>query len=340
MSNSQVLVAGTGGITLMDNSGSDLGYPVKMRLGVLSAKLAKLPAPELTELLSMEHRPGQIAPAKTSLKSGVSIRPGHVLKVAYNQVPDTFNHFLYDWRTDMRYSAGQLLEFLQQRQPSGGRWNIVAHSQGGLLVILASKMLANRDDFSRLVAGVTFVGVPLAGTLNAALAMINGDQMGETTVSQFKTILRTWPSLYQMLPAWPAMVDTGGAPLPSSAQLTSPGGWGSLQNISTDLLDRAVEVQRQLRDPLGWMEGDIQIRMLFAVNRETATALKANTSGPSGKPKSNANGDTLVPFGQTIRWVGEHIVPYVESYQSPCREHAFLNCDPAIATRIKQLQLP
>lgn len=63
MSNSQVLVAGTGGITLMDNSGSDLGYPVKMRLGVLSAKLAKLPPPELTELLSMEHRPGQIAPA-------------------------------------------------------------------------------------------------------------------------------------------------------------------------------------------------------------------------------------------------------------------------------------
>jgi hypothetical protein len=63
MPNAQLLVPGTGGITLMDNAGKDLGYPVKMRLGVLSARLAKLPSPDLLELLSMEHRPGQIAPA-------------------------------------------------------------------------------------------------------------------------------------------------------------------------------------------------------------------------------------------------------------------------------------
>jgi pimeloyl-ACP methyl ester carboxylesterase len=337
MSNSHVLVAGTGGITLMDETGSDLGYPVRMRIGVLSAKLAKLPAPELTELLSMEHRPGQIEPAKTSLKAGVSIRPGHVLTVAYNQIPDSFNHFLYDWRADMRYSAGQLLDFLQQRKPTGGRWNIVAHSQGGLLVILASKMLPDREDFSKLVAGVTLVGVPLAGTVNAALAMINGDQMGETTVSQFKDILRTWPSLYQMMPAWPAMVDSAGAPLPSAAQLTSRGGWGTLPNISDDLLRRAVEVQRQLRDPLAWMEGNIQVRALFAVNRNTGVTLKTDANGPMGKVGGETKGDSLVPYDQTMRWIGEHLVPFVESYQAPCREHAFLNCDPAIVTRIKQL---
>lgn len=338
MANSNVLVAGTGGITLMDNTGADLGYPVKMRLGVLSKKLAKLPPPELTELLSMEHRPGQIAPAKTSLKAGVSIRPGHVLEVAYNQIPSSYNHFLYDWRADLRHSTAQLLDFLQQRRPANGRWNIVAHSQGGLLVVLASKSFGTRSDFSKLVASVTLVGVPLAGTVNAAVAMIKGDQMGDSTVTQFQEILRTWPALYQMLPAWPAAVDATGAPLPAAAQLTQRGGWGTLSNISSDLLERAVEVQRLLRDPLGWMEGDVQVKLLMAVNRQTGVTLLSEQNGPTGDPVIQAKGDTLVPYEQTVRWLGDHVIPFVETFASPCREHSFLNCDPAVVTRIKQLQ--
>jgi hypothetical protein len=101
MANMNLLVPGTGGITLMNQLGEDLGYPVKMALGVLSDGLLGLSADELVALLSMDHRPGQLAPAKTSLAPGVSIRPGHALQVAYNQVPASFNHFLYDWRADI-----------------------------------------------------------------------------------------------------------------------------------------------------------------------------------------------------------------------------------------------
>ena len=338
MANSHVLVAGTGGITLMDNTGADLGYPVKMRLGVLSKKLMNLPPPALTELLSMEHRPGQIEPAKTSLKAGVSIRPGHVLEVAYNQLPANFNHFLYDWRADLRYSAAQLLDFLQQRRPANGRWNIVAHSQGGLLVVLVSKMFANPADFSQLVCSVTLVGVPLAGTVNAAVAMITGDQMGASTISQFQEIIRTWPAIYQMLPAWPALVDSAGSPLPAAAQLTQPGGWGTLPNISADLLDRTTAVQRTLRDPLGWMEGDIQVKLLLGVNRNTGVTLASAANGPTGELDTQVKGDTLVPYEQTVRWLGDPIIPFIETFGSPCREHAFLNSDPTVATRIAQLQ--
>jgi len=86
MANASILVPGTGGTTLMDNSGRDVGYPIKMRLGAASKGLLGLPAEAFRELLSMEHIPGQIAPAKTSLKPGTSLRPGHVLEVAYNQI--------------------------------------------------------------------------------------------------------------------------------------------------------------------------------------------------------------------------------------------------------------
>src|SRR5687768_1688000 len=211
MANSGLLVPGTGGITLMDNKGNDLGYPVKMRLGVLTkGYLAGLSAAELVELLSMEHNPGQWAPAKTSLKPGVSIRPGHVLQVAYNQVPATYNAFLYDWRADLRWNAQQLNDFMMQRKPQDGRWNLVGHSQGALLIILASKLLPAPQRFEDLVASVTLVGAPIAGTINSAAGLLNGDQMGAAGVPAFQKILRTWPALYQMLPAWPSLVQDDG----------------------------------------------------------------------------------------------------------------------------------
>jgi pimeloyl-ACP methyl ester carboxylesterase len=289
MANMNLLVPGTGGITLMNQRGEDLGYPVKMAIGVLSEGLLGLSADELVALLSMDHRPGQLAPAKTSLKPGISIRPGHALQVAYNQVPASFNHFLYDWRADCRYSAGQLLDFLRERGSPGARWNLVGHSQGGLLIIVASKLLADRAAFAELVASVVLVGAPLAGTINAAHALIEGDQFGSGAKPELQTIMRTWPSLYQMMPAWPAVMDQAGQPAPRERQLLAPSAWDGYDGVSGDLLQRARELQLLLRDPLGWMEGDIDVRILMARNRDTDADLQRSndrlTSTPFTRPR-------------------------------------------------------
>jgi hypothetical protein len=180
MADSYLLVAGTGGITLMDSQGKDLGYPAKMEIGVRTGGLLFSKPEELVPLLSMSHVPGQDAPAQTSLCPGLSIRPGHVLDVAYNLVPSSFNRFLYDWRADLLYNARLLHDFLVERQPAGGRWRVTGHSQGGLLIVLASKLFPNDDDFAKCVAAVALVGAPLAGTVNAARALIRGDLMGES----------------------------------------------------------------------------------------------------------------------------------------------------------------
>ncbi|HEX7120635.1 MAG TPA: hypothetical protein VF212_17715 [Longimicrobiales bacterium] len=337
MPNRNLLVPGTGGITLMDSQGNDLGYPVKMRLGVATrGYIGGLSAPELVELLSMEHEPGQIAPVRTSLKPGISIRPGHVLRVAYNQVPSDFVDFLYDWRADLRYSAARLLDFLRERKPRDGRWNLVGHSQGGLLIILASKLLDRPDAFAELVASVTLVGAPIAGTLNAAKALIDGDNMGDEGSASFRKIMRTWPSLYQMLPAWPAVLDDEDRPAPADRQLTHPGGWGGAEDISDDLLARAREAQRLLRDPLGHMEGDIGVAVLFGRNRRTARALRA-AAPLTSTPAETQLGDTLVPHDQTLAWIGGHFAQFVITFPSPCNAHAMLCNDPGIATRIRSL---
>lgn len=337
MPNANLLVPGTGGITLMDSQGNDLGYPVKMRIGVATRGLvAGLSAPELIELLSMEHTPGQIAPARTSLKPGTSVRPGHVLKVAYNQLQTDFNNFIYDWRADMRYSAGQLLDFLRERKPRDGRWNLVGHSQGGLLIILASKMLDGPEAFSELVASVTLVGSPIAGTLNAAKALIDGDNMGKEGSPAFQKIMRTWPSIYQMLPAWPAVLGEDDSPVPAERQLDQPGGWEGHEGVSEDLLARAREAHRLLRDPLGGLEGDISVAVLLGRNRRTARALRAG-SPITSEPIEQQLGDTLVPHDQTLQWIGGHFARYVITVPAPCNVHSMLCDDPGITTRIRSL---
>ena len=345
MPNSKLLVPGTAGITFVDNTGADVGYPIKMRLGTATdGLLGKSPA-ELMELLSMAHLAGQIAPHRTSLKPGTSLRPGHALKVAYNQIPSSFNHFLSDWRADMRHSARQLLDFLRERKPTNGRWNIVGHSQGALLTVLASKMAAengdpldpaSRERFSQLVTSVTMVGAPLAGTVNAARALIVGDGAGEAAAPVFKRILRTWPSLYQMAPAWPAVVDDQGDDAPVEHQLEHVTGWPHM-DVPEDMVERARIARLLLRDPLSHLCGDLQVALLFARNRNTGQKLERRNGHLNGDPVVRQKGDSLVPFDQTIAWIGSHIEPFVTVFNPPVNEHAFLLDDPAVVKRVKKL---
>ncbi len=335
MPNSTALVPGTGGITFIGTDGKDIGYPVKMQIGVLSRGLLGMDASELVSLLSMEHRPGQIAPVKTSLKPGMSIRPGHTLKVAYNQVPADWNHFLYDWRADIRYSAGQLIDFIKQRKPADGRWNLVGHSQGGLVIVAASKMMGSPNEFSNYVASVILVGVPLAGTINSARALILGNQLGEAAAPHFVQIVRSWPAIYQMMPAWPAVLDANGDVAPDNQQLTDFTAWASYPHISSDLIDRTIAVQQILTDPTGYMAGDIELSVLMARNKHTRVRVQRDGGGlfdTDALPKQM--GDTLVPCDLTQRWVGPHITPYVTEFDRQVNEHSRLFNDPGVMTEV------
>lgn len=331
MANSLLLVPGTGGTTLIDNSGKDIGYPVKMKIGIASRGLLGMPAEELTELLSMEHRPGRLAPSRTSLRTGTSLRPGHVLEVAYNQLPKRANHFLYDWRCDLRHNAALLLEFLQDRRPSGGgRWNLVGHSQGGLLIVLASKLLPATDGFQELVASATLVAPPLAGTMSSFAALLDGESAGKTAAPVFQFALRTFPSLYQMLPAWRAVLSSDGNPAPPELQLTSLQGWDGLPGMDEDLMSRLEPVQDALRDPLSHMKGNVKVAIVLARNRNTVVEVRRGLLGIEDGARAREKGDDLVPYKRTLSWAGDHIKPFVIAQKSGVLKHAFLLNDPAV----------
>jgi hypothetical protein len=225
-----------------------------------------------------------------------------------------------------------------------GRWNIVGHSQGALLIVLASKMAAERNDpndpasrerFSELAVTVTMVGAPLAGTVNAARALITGESAGEAAAPVFKRILRTWPALFQMAPAWPAVVDENQDDAPPEHQLGEVTGWPHM-DVSEDMMERARAVRMLLRDPLSHMR-NIQVAVLMARNRLTGLKLERRSGHLNGDPVVQQKSDRLVPFEQTLAWVGDHIRPFVNAFEKNVNEHPFLLDDPAVLQRVKQL---
>ncbi len=332
--NAKLLVPGTGGVTLLDNDGNDVGWPVLMRLrGIIRGVRGKSDE-ELVELMGMEHRPGQLAPAKTSLRRGTSLQPGHVLRVAYNQIED-FNRFRYDWRADIRYTAGLLLDFLRERKPTGGRWNLVGHSQGGLLIIAASKLLPSTGAFADFVASATIVGAPVAGTLNAAEAMVIGDNAGARLAPVMRRTIRMWPAIYQMLPAWDAVVEADGSPVPADRQLTSTGGWTGIPSVDADLLERARETHPLFRDPFSHMEG-VDVRFFFAANRKTASLIRPLSPDlDEWDPHATEKGDSLTPYATTMRHLGTAYGPRSVRFEAPCEPHAYMLNDPTIVTQLR-----
>ncbi len=115
------------------------------------------------------------APSRTSLGPKGDIAPNTVLDgTAYGAVPVHYQRFPYDWRLDVRYNAGLLLDYLKKNidWQEGNRWRIVTHSQGGLALLSASRLCQSRDEFSRYVSRVALVACPLIGTLNSIAAVV------------------------------------------------------------------------------------------------------------------------------------------------------------------------
>jgi hypothetical protein len=155
-----------------------------------------------TQRLKCAHdvQPHVLEPKPTS----VEIKPHGHMSLAYQPFDaDMLNKWKvwnYDWRLDIRWSGMLLEEHLKKGgvPKPNDRWHIVTHSQGGLVLLWAARRM-REDVFAQYVSSVVFVGVPFFGTVNAAAAMLKGTFFGNSIPPE---TVRTWPSVYQMLPRW------------------------------------------------------------------------------------------------------------------------------------------
>jgi pimeloyl-ACP methyl ester carboxylesterase len=339
MAQRTLLVPGTQATTLRDGDGNLVYNAVRVQLIIGRDDLGDRTGDQVAQLLGMEHDPGQLAPKRTSLEDGTEVRTGAVLRTPYDGLPVT-DWFRYDWRSDLRYNAKKLLRFLQDSSPEGGRWNLIGHSQGGLLIVLASKLAGEPREFAKLVGRVVLVGTPLAGTMRATEAILFGrDDLGADLKPAILAAARTWPALYQMLPAWPAVRGKDNrSPLPEDAQFTQPGGWPGLldveNGIQSHLLQRARETQALLTGPFSHLAPGVDTLVIFGKHQKTPISVPR--SGQTIKNEyRNQQGDSLVPEKLSQSFLGSPVHDRRIIYTGRVRAHAFLCIDEDVQRDIK-----
>lgn len=345
MAERTLLVPGTQATTLRDNDGNLVYNAVRVQLIIGRKDLGDRSGEEVAKLLGMEHEPGQVAPKRTSLEDGTEVRTGAVLRTPYDGLPVT-HWFRYDWRSDLRYNAKKLLRFLQDSSPDEGRWNLIGHSQGGLLIVLASKLVGEPREFAKLVGRVVLVGTPLAGTMRATEAILFGrDDLGQNLKPAILAAARTWPALYQMLPAWPAARDDDNkSPLPADQQFTQPGGWPDLVDveggIQSDLLQRARETQALLTGPFSHLAPGVDTLVILGKRQHTPISVPRRGRTIRQEYK-NQLGDSLVPEKLSQEIIGGAVHDRRIVYTGKVQAHAFLCIDEDIQRDVKRFfQLP
>ncbi|MEO1293591.1 MAG: hypothetical protein AAFV62_12295 [Pseudomonadota bacterium] len=141
--------------------------------------------------------------------------------------PDSGLIYTYDWRRDLVETAQRLYRRLsakrdriyaeraalpyQLEEPRPVRFDLVAHSMGGLAVryflLYGDAPLPNTGPLppitwkgADLVEKVVFVGTPHAGSVTAFENLVNGKSFSPITPDFQASLLATHPSVYQLMP--------------------------------------------------------------------------------------------------------------------------------------------
>jgi pimeloyl-ACP methyl ester carboxylesterase len=123
--------------------------------------------------------------------------------------------FPYDWRLSNRYNGKrietELLPALHAwRKASGNpcaRFVFVCHSMGGLVARWFLEALGGKEHTRRLIT----IGTPHRGSIEALVRLSNGFHPGFGPLRMNLTeIIRTLPSVHQLLPTWKCVEDKSG----------------------------------------------------------------------------------------------------------------------------------
>ena len=328
-----LLIPGTQATTLVDQNGDEIYDAVRMGLPLIAKSLGGLSKDEWVAVMSMELKPGDLAPVRTSLQEGRSLGHGPISRTPYSLLD--YEDWGYDWRADLRWNAERLVDDLEIRLGIvGERANLVGHSQGGMIIVLASK-IAGPTEWSRLVKRVVLVGSPLAGTMVALEAILTGSgALGSENRVLARDMARSWPALHQMLPSWPCIEDEEGEPRPSEDQIFGANGWPGQTEIQPDMLIRAQECQALLKNPFADF-GDVGVRAFMGSNHKTPLELERRSPDDVGELVTEKRaGDNLVPFAHTRGWGDDAFNAAVREFRKHVRNHARLCADIRIVTRI------
>lgn len=157
--------------------------------------------------------------------------------------------FPYDWRLDCRVNARRLeqqaLAWLHAWRSTSGaadaRLVLIGHSMGGLVARYFLECLGGWQSTRTLFT----LGTPHRGSLNAVDFLVNGMKKGIGPLGLDLTpLLRSYPSVYQLLPIYPC-VDAGGA---EALRIAAAAEGGALPNVKPQAATDARKFHTEIEE--------------------------------------------------------------------------------------------
>ena len=157
--------------------------------------------------------------------------------------------FPYDWRLDNRVNAKRLeqqaLAWLKQWRTTSGaadaRLVLIGHSMGGLVSRYFLECLGGWQHTRTLIT----LGTPHRGSVNAVDFLVHGMKKGIGPLGlDLSPLLRSMPSVYQLLPTYPC-IDTGVGAL---ARVAAAAEAGALPAVRPDWAAAARKFHNEIED--------------------------------------------------------------------------------------------
>jgi pimeloyl-ACP methyl ester carboxylesterase len=231
----------------------------------------------------------------------------------YTEGEDLFT-FPYDWRKDITDIANQNLtgqiDYILNQTAAGqavGKVDIIAHSQGGLVV---KKLLYDKPEYKNVIDKLVFVGVPNLGAPKAAKVLLYGDNMGVSfgglglDADEVKKISLNMPAVYELLPGQEYFNHVNGylgtvqfmnSSVPHVTTLNDPNTISYLksQSLNNHLIDVASDFHTDSYDNLDLNNTGIQAYNI--VGCQTGTLGKIAIKGSDSFQLLQVPGDGTVP---------------------------------------------
>jgi hypothetical protein len=259
-------------------------------------------------------------PADADLARDVVMRASALLAAAYGPLVAGLRGrravpaylFPYDWRYSNVAVATALVRYVQalQRKPIDnwdGTFDVVAHSMGGLVLRAFLAAWRAATGTPPPIGRIVFIATPHLGSLDAVEALISGEAVLFGGRKELRKLLRTFPSVYELLPRFDGAVVRNGAPLDIfdvrnwqdnvTAAAKGPDDFAVVQSHLTS----AQQVLGALPQPQDLLPPE-RILVIYGDDNDS-TATQVTVGPPQGTPsnwydfdhKQKGPGDDVVP---------------------------------------------
>jgi pimeloyl-ACP methyl ester carboxylesterase len=216
---------------------------------------------------------------------------------------ENFFEFPYDWRRDNRVAARQLKDesdrwlYAWRKEHPEAKLVLVGHSLGGLVSRYFLECLDGWRDTRMLV---TF-GTPYRGSLNALAFIVQGMRkgFGPVTLLDISKLLRSFTSVYQLLPIYPCYQGEEGGGLIRLSEATGIPHLDEARTKAADAFHREIEhaVEKHLDDD-EYMRDRYAIHPVVGTFQPTAQSARSKGDGVQILREYNGedqDGDGTVP---------------------------------------------